>query len=553
MLWLFLACGNADEKETATTETAAGSDPTEEVIPAAWYGDIQPFIAENCTICHHEDGSAPFVFETFAQVDHLAPVMLNAMRMGSMPPWLPDTECHEYEGERVLTQAQIERFSEWVDNGKEMGDASLGESEAPFAADIEAMYSVSMPEGFTPITSVGVDQYRCFPLDLSFEEETFITQTQVKPGSAQVHHVLIYALDPEMANAVEVGNGADGTIGYPCFGDPFPPNSNSYDYGFPTQIGAWVPGLEPNIFPEGTALRIKPNSPIVMQVHYSALAGEPMEDSSSYHIVTTDTPPELIASTRPLAVRDLNIPAGSEAASFTESFTNYYERPFVIASLAAHMHLLGKSQDVVITRNDGTEECALSIPDWDFSWQQSYIPVGNISLEPGEKIDVTCTYDNSADNQPIVDGERIEPSTVTWGDGTLDEMCLLYATTLDPYRPSPPVNAEDCYGVEECITDCGESLSCVIGCEAVAFSCISCALDVFLDCGISDCLIQGVQAEPCLRECYAKSIMMGSTLGDCMDIECPDEYSALVECADPVLKGEECRPALQACGIPLSE
>ena len=47
--------------------------------------------------------------------------------------------------------------------------------------------------------------------------------------------------------------------------------------------------------------------------------------------------------------------------------------------------------------------------------------------------------------------------------------------------------------------------------------------------------------------------MMGSPIGDCMDIECPEEYSALVECADPVLQSDTCRPALEACGIPMTE
>ena len=51
-------------------------------------------------------------------------------------------------------------------------------------------------------------------MDLEFEAETFITQTQVMPGSPQVHHVLMYALAPAMAQAVHDANGEDGTIGH---------------------------------------------------------------------------------------------------------------------------------------------------------------------------------------------------------------------------------------------------------------------------------------------------------------------------------------------------
>ena len=41
-----------------------------------------------------------------------------------------------------------------------------------------------------------------------------------------------------------------------------------------------------------------------------------------------------------------------------------------------------------------------------------------------------CTWDNSASNQPIIDGVAKEPVDVAWGEGTSDEMCLggFYAT-----------------------------------------------------------------------------------------------------------------------------
>lgn len=560
LLWMLtIGCGDKDTSSEDTAESViqdtadTGEDSTIPDTPPVWYGDIQPMIAANCSTCHHEGGAAPFSFEQLETVEPLASVMLNSMQSGSMPPWLPNPDCIEYQDQRLLETWQIERFAQWIEDGLPMGDASLGESPIPLIEDITPTVSVSMPSGFTPDTAGGSDQYRCFIMDVDFETETFITETQVIPGSPQVHHVLMYALAPEMSEAAQQANGEDGTVGYPCFGDPFPRGGGSYDYGFPTQIGAWVPGLEPNIFPEGTALRVAPHSTVVMQVHYSALGGEPREDNTSYHFVTSDQAPDFIASTRPLAIQDLDIPAGESHATATDQFTNYYDRPVELASLATHMHLLGKSQYATIERVDGTSECLLDIPDWDFAWQQSYLPKEKVILEPGDSVEVTCAYDNSPANQPIVNGEQIEPSDVEWGDGTLDEMCLLYTTTIDPYRPLPPVDAEPCYGVDSCLEECGESLACVMGCEAVQFECLTCSLDVFLDCGLSSCALPALQAEPCLRECFAKSIMMGSPIGSCFETECPTEYNALVQCADPVLQGETCANQLLDCGIELGE
>ena len=556
ILWiLFIGCGEKDTATLAdpTEDTAVGEESIIPDTPPVWYGDIQPLIASNCSTCHHDGGSAPFSFEQMSDVDPLASIMLGSMQSGSMPPWLPNPDCIEYEDERRLESWQIERFAQWIEDGKPMGDAGLGESPIPLIEDITPTTSVSMPTGFVPDTSGGADQYRCFVMDVDFESETFITETQVLPGSPQVHHVLMYALNPEMSDAVRNADGQDGTVGYPCFGAPFPSGGGNYDYGFPTQIGAWVPGIQPSIFPEGTALRVSPNSTVVMQVHYSSLGGEPVEDSTSYNFVTSDQTPEFIASTRPLAIQDLDIPAGSSNATATDTFTNYYDRPVDYASVATHMHLLGKSQQATIVREDGSSECLLDIPDWDFAWQQSYKPVNAITLKPGETIEVTCAYDNTSANQPIVNGEQIEPSDVEWGDGSLDEMCLLYTTTIDPYTPLPPAGSVPCYGVDACLEDCGESLACVMSCESVQFECLTCSLDAFLDCGLSTCAVQAIQSEGCLRECFSKSIMMGSPIGSCFEYECPTAYEALVECADPVLQGETCSSKLLDCGIEFGE
>ena len=541
MLMFILAC----------TQTEKNTDTSTIAKPAEWMGDIQSFVAKNCSVCHFDGGVSPFAIETYEQVQTLAPVMLNAMESGSMPPWLPNRDCGDFESSRALTDEEIARFASWIDNDMPFGDSSLPESTRPIISDIIPTQSVVMPTGFVPQTS-HTDQYRCFPLDIDFEEETFIIQTQVKPGSSQVHHVLIYALDPSMKDAVYAADGSDGTVGYPCFGDPFPPGGANYALGFPTQIGAWVPGLEPAIFPEGTALRIKPHSVAIMQVHYSALGGDPIEDSTSYHFVSSDTPPEKVAQTRPLAIQDLDIPPGA-TVSFDDKFVNYYDRPIEIRSLATHMHMLGTEQKSVIHRADGTEECALHISAWDFAWQQSYKPTTPLFIQPGEDIEVTCTYDNSQANQPIINGEQQTPAHVEWGDGTLDEMCLLYTTVLEPYRSLPPEGASSCYGVDECLESCGESLSCLLSCESVEFSCLTCTLNGFLDCGVSSCALPAIQAESCLRDCYAKSIMMGSPIGSCLDTECKEQYEAVVTCADPVLHSETCQPKLEACGITFSQ
>ena len=45
---------------------------------------------------------------------------------------------------------------------------------------------------------------------------------------------------------------------------------------------------------------------------------------------------------------------------------------------------------------------------------------------PDDQLHVQCTFDNSAGNQPTVNGAVRQPQPVTFGENTLNEMCLHY-------------------------------------------------------------------------------------------------------------------------------
>ncbi|HAA58239.1 MAG TPA: hypothetical protein DCE42_25975, partial [Myxococcales bacterium] len=56
-----------------------------------------------------------------------------------------------------------------------------------------------------------------------------------------------------------------------------------------------------------------------------------------------------------------------------------------------------------------------------------------ITIKAKDKLGISCTWNNTAANQPIVEGQKQDPKDVYWGDGTNDEMCLgvFYVTCGD--------------------------------------------------------------------------------------------------------------------------
>jgi hypothetical protein len=247
-------------------------------------------------------------------------------------------------------------------------------------------------------------------------------------------------LTPEQLNALftELNGGEGG----PAIG------------GFST-IGSWVPGVPNQPNPEGTGIRIEPGSLIVAQVHYNTSTADPLADQSVIEVATAATVERQATN---LAAVDLGwvsdglvgepmaIPAG--AAEVSHSTTLAYDslfvtmtrqtlgipdgEPVVLHRANHHMHELGVSQRSEVRHADGSTSCLLDIPDWDFAWQGAYTLAEPVVLRPGDELWMGCTWDNSAANQPIVDGEAREPADVAWGEGTSDEMCLggFYATSL---------------------------------------------------------------------------------------------------------------------------
>ncbi|MFT5434613.1 MAG: hypothetical protein ACI9OJ_005327, partial [Myxococcota bacterium] len=101
-------------------------------------------------------------------------------------------------------------------------------------------------------------------------------------------------------------------------------------------------------------------------------------------------------------------------------------KELTLHSANLHMHTLGVSGSVYVERADGTTECLLEMPQYDFGWQRSYGFMEPVVLKPGDKLGITCTWDNSPTNQLVVDGVPLEPVDQQWGEGTSDEMCIAF-------------------------------------------------------------------------------------------------------------------------------
>lgn len=409
--------------DTGVADTAADATSGDDAL--TYFRDIKPIVDAKCAVCHRPGSVAPFDFTTYEQLYALREAVRNEVSQGTMPPWPPAQGCADYLGDRSLEADQIEIITAWVDGGAPKGNPV--DEGAPL--DTGPVYELSRIDHVLSMASAYVpgpqpDDYRCFVVDWPVTDTAFVTGLRFVAGEPRlVHHGIVYAAGPEHAQALAALDDADAQPGYECFGGPAVPAG---------WLGVWVPGAVGGDFPPGTGVRVEPGSRIVLQIHYAAN----LDALSDLTRVELSTEAEVAGEAwiqpwmDPTWVQPegLTIPAGEPEVRVSSELDPVFfvggGEPLTMHTVGLHMHLLGRRGRLDLVRADGSEECLLDIPRWDFAWQGAYALAEPRVLQLGDRLRIACEWDNSPENQPVIDGEVQPPIDTVWGEGTRDEMCL---------------------------------------------------------------------------------------------------------------------------------
>lgn len=404
------------------TSVANAQNPT-------WANDIAPILYKNCTSCHHPGGLAPNSLMNYTEAFNYRTMIQSYVASNTMPPWPPDAQYRHLAFERILSQADKDKISQWVTNGAPSGDVNTAPAPPTYTNTASQLGSIDftgkMPD-YTVNTSE--DLYQCFVINTNFTADKFASQIEVKPGNSSiVHHVLVFE---DTAQAIVNLDNADPAVGYTNF---YGTGSNSSRL-----VGEWVPGTAPIKFPDMMGVRLRKNTRIILQVHYPRGTFSKL-DSTRVNIkfaANSNSPffrevfliPFISESN--LVNGPLTIPP-NVVKTFTASATvtppaGYNFANFTLLSVAPHMHLLGRSMKVFEIQNTPTKDTIpyISIPKWDFKWQGIYNFRNPLKVPTGSTIIAQSAYDNTASNPS---NPNTPPITVNQGEGTSDEMMLVFA------------------------------------------------------------------------------------------------------------------------------
>ena len=253
------------------------------------------------------------------------------------------------------------------------------------------------------VPAAGPVEYQYFVVDPEFREDKWVRMAEVQPGNRQVvHHVLVFAQAPGSRPI----SGEQG--------------------GF---LAAYVPGLRARPFPEGMAKRVRAQSKLVFQVHYTPVGTE-QADLSSLGLVFA-SPADVTHQVITAAAVETDFAIPPHDGNFAvESQSRPAPVSLQLLAMMPHMHLRGKSFRYEARYPGGTSEILLDVPRYDFNWQTTYRLATPKVLPAGTRIHCLAHYDNSEHNlaNPAPD------KTVRWGDQTWDEMMIGYFDVAVPVR-----------------------------------------------------------------------------------------------------------------------
>ena len=404
------------------------SRPAHAEGPVTFNKQVVRIFQQHCQTCHRPGNIAPFSLLTYADARPWARAIRDAVLLKKMPPWKPVGSHGVFEGERSLTDQEIQTISRWVNDGAEEGAAS----DLPEPLKFPETWSAGSPDAvlqpaasYAPQTG-SADVYRCFPMSVDSTSDVYVRGYEVLPGNrAIVHHVLLFIDEFNQSASLERGDSP----GYSCFGGA------GFLLGL-GGLGGWVPGSSPQMFPLGTGVRIPKGGRIVMQVHYSLVdfartsSAQPDPDLTRLAIYTSPVALEQITFL-PIVNRFFSIPPGESRYQVKAMLP--ISRTVEMIAIAPHMHLLGREATIEARFPNGDRRQLIRIDDWDFHWQGNYIYRDPVILPAGTILEMTAYYDNSLNNPK---NPSNPPVPVSWGERTTDEMCLTFISVKSPGIPS---------------------------------------------------------------------------------------------------------------------
>lgn len=337
--------------------------------------DVAPILGARCAGCHRPEGGAPFSLMDVDALRGRASQIADVARRRLMPPWPPERGAFAFQGDRSLSDGEIDTLVRWADAGGKVGPARV---EPPPGAEFREDLRVELVEPF-PLPAEGPDVYRNFVVPLPLDAPKAVVAWRFLPGpTSAVHHAfLLFDKSGEAARQ-------DARDPAPGFGGLHAPRGAEAPAG---HFMSWQPGAEPRRsgdFPWS----LEPGA-LVIQAHLRP-TGKPELVRPAVAFTFGERVSPIQPVKIPLFNYEIDIPPRAVGHVVRDSFTLPVDVDLL--GLLPHAHYRARSFEV---KTGATT--LLRIPRWSFDWQGDYVFAAPVPLAKGSVITMEVVYDNPSE------------------------------------------------------------------------------------------------------------------------------------------------------------
>jgi mono/diheme cytochrome c family protein len=436
----------------AVPVTFAGRPAAVPQAALTFSGDVARIIFNNCTACHRPGEAGPFSLLSYDDVRKRGKLIATVTQSRYMPPWHGDSQMATFRDDRRLTDAEIRTIQQWVQAGMPEGNPAKTPKPPQFTEGWQLGQPdlvVKMKEPFE-IPADGPDVFRNFALQLNLTEDKWVKAIEFRSSAKASHHALFF-IDPTgqavkadgadkrpgftgmtfLAGGLAGGNGVRGNGARAAQSEQ---RGQAGQFGGVGQIlerlgragnsaglGGWAVGGAPHFLPQGLARSLPKGSDLVLQMHFHPTGKIEHEQATVGFYFSKEPPKQTLAAIQlpPLfgALAGIDIPAGEKHFVIKDSFTLPVDADVIGGG--AHAHYLATDMHMTATLPNSQAQQLLTIPNWQFNWQEGYFFNQPVRLPKGTRLDVEIAYDNSTANP---NNPANPPRHVRFGQQSTDEM-----------------------------------------------------------------------------------------------------------------------------------
>ena len=352
---------------------------------------------------------------TYEEARPWAAAIRQAVKTRKMPPWFADAHYGKFSNATALTQEEIDTIAAWVEAGAPKGDPK----DMPPPANFLEGWQIGKPDLVFElprpfeVPASGVIDYQHVIVPTGFTKDTWVQAAEVRPTDrAVVHHIIAFIREPK-SNWFK-GQKAGEFFIAPQVKTKEEPDTSALPSDF---LVGYAPGQPAEILRPGQAKLIKAGSDIIFQVHYTP-NGKPISDRTKLGLVLAKEPPRERALTLSATNGTFKIPPGDP--NYRVDATFEVRTPVKLSGLHPHMHGRGKDFLYRVVYPNGESRVLLSVPHYNWHWQNWYNLEEPVLLPKGAKIECTAHFDNSPNNPDNADPTK----EVAWGEQSWDEMMV---------------------------------------------------------------------------------------------------------------------------------